>query len=272
MPTRATSAQMALVALLTAVPAVASSQPSFALEVEGGRNAGLTPYLRNVVYTDDDIRGREGESSPTFRPYLADERSGWGTALAVRLVSDRLQGGLSMQWFDISTARVHHRGRVPGQEDDRLRSTRIRTDGTVDDSGVEYEELDPPTDVPAGAGRSTNLFVFGIEGGYRFPLYSGDFDIYAPANGMFVVSYLGRKFAPLRPGLGVKTGVSTAFDFVSVMSVIVGGRVQWFATPTYWNRSDAARRAAELGEATESALFSSQLSASFRVGLRFTIR
>lgn len=272
MQIRATSAQIALVALLTAVPSVASSQPSFALEVEGGRNAGLTPYLRNVVYTEDEVRGRDGESSRTVRPYLANERSGWGTALAVRLVSDRLQGGLSMQWFDVSTARVHHRGRVPGQEDDRLRSTRIRTDGTVDDSGVEYEEMDNSPVIPVGSGRSANLFVFGLEGGYRFPLYSGEFELYAPANGMFVVSYLGRKFAPLRPGLGVKTGVSAAFDFVSVMSVIIGGRAQWFATPTYWNRSDAARRAAELGEATESALFSSQLSASLRLGLRFTIR
>jgi len=265
---------LAQIALLVAavLPRAASAQPTFAVEVEGGRTVGLTPYLQNLVYTGAQIRGDNSASSGRFQPFLADEKSSWGTDIAVRLVSDNLQAGLTAQWFDISSAEVHHRGRARNGSDGRLRATRIRPDGTVDDSGVEYRQLDESIDLSLDPSRRASLFVFGAEVGYRFYLYSGEVDLFAPVVGSALVTYLNRDFAPVRPGLGVKSGISAAFDFVSVMSLVVGGRLEWFATANYWNRSDAARRASELDQSTESALFSSQLSASLSIGLQFAIR
>ena len=263
---------VALLATLAALPTSVDAQPKFAVEIEGGRNAGLTPYLDNVVYTDGEFGGEEYAGSEPFRPYLADERSGWGSNVGLRLVSNGIVAGLTFRWFDVGVAEIHHRGSVPGSDNDELRPTRIRPDGTVDDRGVEYDELDDPVRIPVGRTKDANLFVAGVEGGYRFYVYRGDVDLFVPAVGSVVLARLGRRAAPFRPGLGARTGVSATFDFISVMSVVTGARLQGMATPSYWHRSDAAYRASELGQTTESALFSTQLSVSFDVALQFTIR
>ena len=264
------AALLALVAVC--LPADADAQPRFGVEVEGTRNVGLTPYLRNVVYSDAELQGQDYAGAERFRPFLADERSGWGSGVALRIVSNAIHGGLTFQWFKVDTARVHHRGSTAGTGDDTLRPTRIRADETVDDSGVRYSELDEPVEIPVGPAKEANLFVFGLEGGYRFYLYQGNFDIFTPVTGSLLLVHLGRRGAPYRPGLGLSTGVSASFDFVSVMSLVVGARIEGFGTPEYWHRSDAARRAAELGETTEAALFSTQLSASLQLAVQFGIR
>jgi hypothetical protein len=250
----------------------AATQPQFAVEVEGGRTVGLTPYLRNVVYTDAELGGQEYAGTEPFRPYLADERSGWGNRLAARFVTNGIVAGLSFQWFDIGVADIHHRGHIPGSEDDRLRPTRIRPDGTIDDSSVEYRPLDETQRLSMGETKATNLFVLGLEGGYRFYVYQGEFDIFVPAGGSLVVTRLGRPNSPFRPGLGAYSGLAATFDFISVMSIVAGSRIHGFVTPEYWNRSDAARRSAALGNSTESALFSSQVSVSIDVAVQFSIR
>lgn len=262
----------AVMVVVSLAPCGASAQPKFAVEVEGGRNFGLTSYLRNVVYSEAEVEGDDFAGTEPFRPVLVDEKSGWGTAFALRFVGNGIMGGLTVRWFNVEEARVHHRGSIPNSRDNRLRSSRIRTNGTIDDSGVNYTPVEQEEDVPVGPLKSANLFVFGLEGGYRFYVYQGDFDIFIPASGSIILTRLGRRFAPFRPGLGVYTGASASFDFVSVMSLVLGGRIHGFATPTYWNRSDAARRASELGQTTESALFSSQLFFSLDLGVQFAIR
>lgn len=263
---------VAVVAGATVSPSTASAQPRFAVEVEGGRNLGLTPYLRDVVYSDTEIRGAGVPAEESFQPFLADERSGWGNHFAARLISKGFQVGLTLRWFDVSQVRIHHRGETAGHPDSNLRPTRIRPDGTVDDTGVTYDPLDTPIDVPIDADKRANLFVFGVEAGYRLYLYRGELDVFAPLSGSLVVTHLGRQFAPFRPGLDFKSGVSASFDFVSVLSINLGPRLHGLVTPNYWNRSDAARRAAELDRSTESALFSSQVYLSLDVALEFAIR
>ncbi len=269
-----TAAAFGIVCALAATlfPRSTPAQPKFAVEIEGGRAAGLTPYLRNVVYTDAELSGGAYAGSEPFRPYLADEKSGWGNRLGIRFVSNGIVGGLSFQWFDISVADVHHRGHVPGSEDDELRPSRIRSDGTIDDSGVEYTRLDDPHSLSIGEPKAANLFVLGLEGGYRFYLLEGDVDLFVPTGGSLVLTHLGRPNAPFRPGLGAFSGFAATFDFISVMSLVAGTRLHAMVTPEYWNRSDAARRAADLGHSTESALFSTQLSVSFNLAVQFTIR
>jgi hypothetical protein len=263
------SAYVSFVALL-ALPYVANGQPRFAVEVEGGRNAGLTPYLTNVVYSEEQILGQEFIGEEPFRPFLVDERTGWGTNVAIRLVSNQLQAGLRLRWFDVGTARVHHRGEVSGGGE--LRPTRVRPDGTVDDSGTSYTELDEPVDITIGPARRANLFVFGLEGGYRFYLIRGDVDLFAPVSGSVLVTHLSRAQAPYRFGLGAQGGIAASFDFVSVISIVVSSKLHGVITPSYWHRSDAARRAADLGRSTESALFSATSFVSFDLALQFAIR
>lgn len=266
------AAGFAMLVLLSALPESAGAQPKFAVEIEGGRNAGLTPYLDDVVYTDAEFGGEAYSGTESFRPYLADERSGWGGNVGVHLTSDGIVAGLTFRWFDIGVASVHHRGTVPGSTNDQLRPTRIRPDGTVDDHGVDYEAMDEDVRISIGRADAANLFVAGLEGGYRFYVYRGDIDVFVPAVGSVVMTHLGRRAAPFQFGLGAKTGVAATFDFISVISVVTGAHIQGFATPQYWHRSDAAYRASVLDESTESALFSSQLSVSFDVALQFTIR
>ena len=263
-------AYVCFVALL-ALPYVGYGQPRFAVEVEGGRNAGLTPYLTNVVYSEEQILGQDFIGEEPFQPFLVDERTGWGTNLAVRLVSNQLQAGLRLRWFDVGTARVHHRGVVSGS-DDELRPTRVRPDGTVDDSGASYVEVDEPVDIAIGPARRANLFVFGLEGGYRFYLIRGDVDLFAPVSGSLLVTHMGRGQAPYRFGLGAQGGIAASFDFVSVISIVISSKLHGVITPSYWHRSDAARRAADLGRATESALFSTTSFVSFDLALQFAVR
>ncbi|MFB6375895.1 MAG: hypothetical protein ABEN55_22895 [Bradymonadaceae bacterium] len=138
------AAGLAVLALVAVVPETAVTQPKFAVEIEGGRNAGLTSYLDNVVYTDAEFGGEEYAGTEPFQPYLADERSGWGSNLGVRLVTNRIIAGAAVRWYNVGIAEIHHRGRRPGAASDELRPTRIRSDGTVDEPGVVPPRLRLP--------------------------------------------------------------------------------------------------------------------------------
>jgi hypothetical protein len=254
-------------------PSTLRAQPSFGLEVEAGRSVGLTPYVRNVVHARSELAGDPFPQRDSFHPYLADEPAGWGWAIGARLVTNAFHGGLTFRWLDVSTAAFRYRGVGRDGGDVRLPPTRLRTDGTVDDSGVhDYESLGAPRTIPLDEAERANLLLFELGGGYRFYLYSGAFELFIPVHAGLVLTHLTRPRAPFRPGLTTYTGVGASFDFISLMSAVFTVRGHGTVTPTYWRRSDAARRAVLLGQSTESAVFSTQVSLSFNVGLRFTIR
>ncbi len=261
------------VCLLLGWPDTSAAQPEFGLEIEGGRTVGLTPYLRNVVHARSELTGDPFPQTDAFQPYLADEPAGWGWALAARFVTNAFHGGLSFRWLDVSTADFRYRGTRSDGNSATLPPTRIRPDGTVDDSGVKaYESLGVPRTIPLDEAERADLLIFEIGGGYRFYLYQEAFELFIPIHAGIVLTHLTRPRAPFRPGLTTYTGVGASFDFISLMSAIFTVRAHGTMTPTYWRRADAARRAALLDQTTESAVFSTQLSLSFNIGLRFTIR
>lgn len=261
-----------LVAASTVTPERADAQPRFGVEVEVGRNAGLTPYLANVVYSEAEILGRGYTGGESFRPYLADERSGWGSGLGARIVTDGFQAGAKVRWYTIDTAVVHHRGDLDGRPDDQLRASRVRPNGTVDDAGVDYRKLREPLTIDLGPTNRSSLVVVGLGGGYRIPIVDDPFRVFAPVGGELRLAFVTRRAAPLRPGLGVKSGIGAAFDVVDSVAIVVKTGVDGLATPAYWNRTDQARRVDQLDGTTEGALFSTQLAATFDLAFQFKIR
>lgn len=261
-----------LVAAVCLWPASASAQPKFGIEVEGGRNIGLTPYLRSLVYSEAELLGESFDQSESFRPYLGNARAGWGTNLEVRVVARQIYGSLSFRWFEVGDGSVHYKGFRPNHESARLRPTRIRPDGSIDDAAVQYRELESPVRFRLSEARRANLLVFGLNGGYRFYVYQGSFDVFIPVGGGLIATHLTGRRNPVRPGLEARSGVGGAFDFASILSLVVNARLHGLVTPNYLRRSDAARRAAETGGNSGSAFFSAMLYPSLNVSLRFTIR
>jgi hypothetical protein len=253
-------------------PQNASAQPKFGFEVEGGRNVGLTPYLRNIVVAERELLGDSFDETRPFRPYLGDEESGWGTHLELRFITRGIYGSLSVRWFSIDESTVHHRGYLPNHDDNTLRSTRVRPDGTVDDAAVDYRPLEGNIPIPLSEPDAANLLVLGLNGGYRFYVYEGPVDIFLPVGGGLVLTHVTRPREPWRPGLEARAGVGAAFKFSSLLSLVVQSQIHGMATAAYGRRSDSARRAAETGGGTGAAFFSTMIYPSFDVSLRFTIR
>lgn len=253
-------------------PQMASAQPKFGLEVEGGRNVGLTPYLRNIVVAERELLGQTFDESRPFRPYLGDQESGWGTHLELRFITRGIYGSLSVRWFSVEESTVHHRGYLPNHDDNTLRPTRVRPDGSVDDAGVDYRPLEGDIPIPLREPESANLLVLGLNGGYRFYVYEGPVDVFLPVGGGLVLTHVTRPREPWRPGIEARAGVGAAFQISSLLSLVVQSRMHAMATAAYARRSDSARRAAETGGGTGAAFFSTMIYPSFDLSLRFTIR
>lgn len=272
---RRTPALVWLVALVAAGvwgPERAEAQPRFGFEVEVGRNVGLTPYLANIVYSEAEVLGRGYTGGENFRPYLADERSGWGSGLGARIVTDGFKAGAKVRWYSVDTAVIHHRGDLDGRPDDQLRASRVRPNGTVDDAGVDYRPLREPLTLDLGPVNRSTLVVIGLGGGYRIPVLDKPFRLFVPVGGQLRVTFVTRRPAPLRPGLGLQSGIGAAFDVVESVGLVVKAGVDGLATPAYWNRTDQARRVDQLDGTTEGALFSTQLAATFDLAFQFEIR
>lgn len=240
--------------------------PEFGVEIEAGRSAGLSPYLRNEVFTELDRSSTDDEGRFLLTPFLADQRSGAGAAFQLRLVAGRVAAGLSLRTYALEQWRIRYRGT------DEISQDRVRPDGSIDDSGVDYEELDTPLDRPMSESERATLFEIGLGGTYRYVFPGETVDFFIPVGGKLVLMHESQRLGLYRLGLQATSGGGVSFDFVSNVSFMIVGRVHALATTHYGRRSDAARRAVEIGESTESALFSTMLSTSINLGLQFRIR
>ncbi len=245
---------------------VAADPPRLGIEASFGRQLGLSAYLRNRVLSEPEVRGEPPPSNTSFRPYLADMLARWGSGVSLGVASRGVSAGLSFRWFDISTARLHHRG------EQQLPPTRRRPDGSIDDSGTPYEPL--PTTQTIELAESSNATLWSLAAGadYRIDIVDDNVDVFVPVGGQLVLTHLTRPEAPFRPGLEVRGGIGARLTLLESLNLLVQGRLHGLATTSYTRRADSARRAVELGETTEAALFSTLLYPSLSATLQFRIR
>lgn len=251
----------------TGAPSDARAEPpQFGVEVEGSSGAGLTPYLRNEVRTEEDQTETDDQDRYRLRPFLVDEQTGVGNGASARLVASNITAGLSLQWFELPEERVHHRG------DETISPDRVRPDGTVDDSGVAYDPVDPPTEDPVAESARDTLLVFGLGGDYRFTWTGEMVDFFIPAGGGLVLTHVTRDASPFRLGAQLASGLGARLDLGAGLALVASGKLHALATPHYGRRSDAAYRSATIGESTESAYFSTLLYGTANLALQFQIR
>lgn len=240
--------------------------PEFGVELEAGRSTGFSPYMRNEVFTEVDRTATDDDGRFLLTPFLADRRTGSGVSFQLRLVAGRIAAGLSLRTYALEQWRIRHRGA------DQITQDRIRPDGTIDDSGVDYVELEAPIDRPASDSEQSTLFEIGLGASYRYVWPGETVDFFVPIGGKFVLMHEAQRLGLYRLGVQASSGGGVAFDFIPNLSFMMVGRVHALATTHYGRRSDAARRAVEVDESTESALFSTMLSASINLGFQFRIR
>ncbi len=243
-----------------------AAPPKFGVEVEAGTAAGLTSYLRNEVVTTVDRSQTDDQGRFLLRPSLADVTTGTGTSVALRLIASNIAAGLSVSWFDLTANEIHHRG------DRSLPITRVRPDGSVDDSGVGYQQISPALDQTIPTNSRNTLLVFGLGGDYRFFWPGKAFDVFVPVGAQLVITHVTRTAGPYRLGLAASSGLGMTIQFLDGVALVVDARLHALATGHYGRRADAARRAVSVGESTEDAFFSTLAFASANVALQFTIR
>lgn len=247
-------------------PRAQALPPQFGVEVEAGTAAGLTSYLRNQVITTDDRTQTDAQGRFLLRPSLVDVTTGTGTSLALRLIASNIAAGASLRWFDLSANTIHHRG------DRSLSVSRVRPDGSVDDSGVNYRALTPPLDQSIATNSRQTLYVFGLGGDYRFFWPGTAFDVFAPVGAELVVTHVTGAATPYRLGLEASGGLGVSVQVLDSVALILDARLHALATGDYGRRADAARRAVSVGESTEDAFFSTLVYGSANIALQFTIR
>lgn len=243
-----------------------AAPPQFGVELEAGTAAGFTSYLRNEVLTEIDRTQTDEQGRFLLEPSLVDVETGTGTAVGLRLVASNIAAGLSLRWFDLTANELHHVGRRSISPD------RVRPDGSVDDSGVGYRQIDPTLDEPIRDEAQDQLFLIGLNGDYRF-IWPGDgFDVFVPVGGGVVVTYVTREASPYRLGLEASSGIGTTLQVSDSIAFVLSGRVHGLVTSHYGRSADAARRAVSIGESTEAAFFSTLLYGSANLAIQFKIR
>lgn len=239
--------------------------PQFGVEVGVGASLGLTSYLRNEVLTQP-TSSPSADAEPWLTPALADVQTGSSIAASLRLLASNLSAGLSLQVFDLPAHTIHHQG------ERALPPTRQRTDGSIDDSGSGYRRIAPPVESPIPSRLQHSLIVVGLGGDYRIYWPDEAIDFFVPIGAELIFTHVTRPAAPDRLGLAVSTGVGAVLDINARIALVFDARLHALATSHYGRRADAARRAAAIGESTESAFFSTLVYASGNIGLQFTIR
>jgi hypothetical protein len=249
------------------IPARADAEPpQFGVEVGVGTALGLSPYLRNEVLTEPDPSTTDASGRSWLLPSLADVETGGATAVSLRLVASNIAAGLSFKWFDLPAYEIHHRG------DRLIPPNRRRADGSVDDSGVEYQPIEPPIEQAIPERVRNSLMIIGLGGDYRFHWPGEAFDVFVPVGAEVVLTHVTRPAGPYRLGLGASSGVGATFSLGGRLSLVLDARLHALATGHYGRRSDSARRSAAIGESTEAAFFSTLTYASANLALQFKIR
>lgn len=229
------------------------SQPRIGVEISGGAGLGFNPYVDNVVLLDSDV------------PVLVDELPGPGLHFQLSFLFGELELFGGVNFFNRSTVLQHHR--ATGTISPR---NRLRPDGTIDDSGVDYVKVEETT-VTSNSNKGDLLFVR-LGGGYRFYLLNDTFRFYIPVAGGLAFLTILEASQPLKTGLFLETGLGTSIDIAEPISVFFDARLTGTATSSYAPISDAARTSFLNDESTESTLFSSFLSTSFLIGFQIAIR
>lgn len=246
--------------------AVYADPPQFGVEASVGTSFGLSSYLRNTVLTQSSSGTAVTDPDASFVPALADVETGQAFGASLQLVASNLTAGASFQWFELPAYAIHHRGTRA------LPPSRRRADGSVDDSGSEYSLITPTIDDPIPDRLRNSLLVVGLGGDYRFYWPDDAIDFYVPVGAEVVLTHVTRPASPYRLGLALSSGFGAVLDINSRIALVFDARLHALATSHYGRRNDSARRAAAIGESTESAFFSTLIYASGNVGVQFTIR
>lgn len=233
--------------------ALAIAQPRFGVEVSAGQNLGLTSYVDNVVVLQDDL------------PLLADELVGSGVGFNLDFLFSKWAVGAEVRLFDRETIRLHHRGTTS------LPAGRVRPDGSVDDSGIDYVEFGPVRS-PSPATQPGDLLLIDIGANYRLYVLDSAFMLWFPVGASVLATKILETSQPTIFGVGGSTGVGFGYVIAPPIGVFVSGLAHGILTPAYRPLGDAARGSYVSGESTEEAVFSSMAYASIMVGLQFTIR
>ncbi len=259
--------------LVLITPRPASAQDRFGVEFGIGQSYGLTSYRKDVVYaeetsTPDPSPDPSVSGEPLVQPYLADETNGWGTHIALRLIIDNFSVGLSTQWHPREELRLHHQGT------ELISQRRRRPDGTYDDSGVTYDEIDEQLVRARQRSRST-LFVAALQGGWRPPWLSyafAGFEIFVPIEAGITMVSISEPALPTVFGARIETGVGLAYALSDSFRLVGSARTGALATIQYNRLEDATRRAQVTGRSTEGAFFSTLLQETIELGVVFWVR
>ena len=248
-----TSAAVAwlLVAMLNTQ--LAQAQPRFAVELGAGQNIGLTSYVDNVVVLQGDL------------PLLADELPGSGVAVVLDFVFSKWAIGTEVRFFDREKIRLHHRGTqtVP--------PNRVRADGSVDDAGIEYAEIDPVRS-PSPRVQPGDLLLIDVGASYRFMLIDSAFTLWFPVGASVLATKILEAAQPTILGLGASTGIGMGYAIAPPVGIVLNATINGILTPAYRPLADASRGSYAAGETTEEAVFSSMAYGSVILGLQLTIR
>lgn len=251
--------------MLSSPGRVHAHPPQFGVELKAGSALGLSSYLKNEALIEQEGGDGTGDGA-NFTPSLADIDTGTGPALSLQLLASSISAGLSFQYLDLPAHRVHHRG------ERSLPPTRLRADGSVDDSGMSYSRVDPPIKTAISERTRDSLLLLGLGGDYRFFWPADNFDVYIPVGVEMVLTHITRPASPYRLGLNASSGVGTTVRLGDNIALVLDARLHALATTHYGRRADAARRAVSVDESTEAAFFSTLLYGSAHVGLQFRIR
>lgn len=228
--------------------------PQFGIEGSVGQAIGFTSYVDNVTYVaDDDV-------------FLANERADVGLALSLIFVFQELEVGVNARWFGRQRVTLTHRGDAP------LPEGRIRPDGSADDSGIHYDEIESQTITVPDASRGS-LLMLSAEGGYR--LYfteNGPLDVWTPLSGGLVMTHVNEPQREFEFGLTVNSGIGLTVAVAQPISFFLVGRLGALFTPTYGNQDDANRDAVATGQSTPEALLSTLVFTSVTAGIQFSVR
>ena len=228
--------------------------PRLGLELTLGQNAGIDPSLDNVVILDDDV------------PLLVDELPGSGVDIGIAVLFTRLEISVGLHFYDRDRVIQHHRGTSTISARNRL-----RPDGSVDDSGVEYETVERR--VVQSPSRNNGELLFGqLSGGYRLYLVERDFSLYIPFVGGLGFATVLEPTKPVSFGLQAETGVGGAYTIADPLGLVFEARLGGLLTPVYGSVADAARTSFVNQESTEATIVSSFLQFSVSVGVQIAIR
>lgn len=229
------------------------AQPRFGVELGAGQNLGFTPYVDNVVL----LQGQ--------RPILVDELPGSGAAFDLRFIFSRWAVGGAVRLFDRETIVIHHRA----LED--LPSNRIRSDGSIDDAGIDYEAIDPIRS-PSPQARPGDLLLIEMGAAHRFYVLDGALSVFFPLGGAVVGVKVLEVNQPTILGLMASTGFGASYDIAPPFGIFLQGMVQGVLTPAYRPAADTARTSFTAGESTEEAVLGTMGFGSALVGLQLTVR